>query len=127
MIYKTSEFVFFTHRACKNSRIFLKYLGVKKKSYAGRVARRLYNEFFGTKYKLNKYYKKYYGNEYESCSSFLINRWNLGEELAKKISKGNYYFTVRSYKKDNPSYYFDYDENLKSIFYNFVGGISYEN
>ena len=47
MIYKTSEFVFFTHRACKNSRIFLKYLGVKKKSYAGRVALRLYNEFLG--------------------------------------------------------------------------------
>ena len=127
MIYVTSKTIFFSKKECKNLCIFLHYMGVKKNSYAGFIAIRLYNEFFGERYNLKKYYNQYYKKEFESCESFLINCWNINEKLAKKVSQGKYFFTFRKYKMDTPSYYLGIDESLKKLFNNFVGGIKYEN
>lgn len=127
MIYKTSDAIFFRKKDCKSLRFFLRFLKVKKRSYAGRIAKRLYNEYFGFKYNVKHYYKKYYSKEFDTCYDFLINRWNLNDSLAKEIVKENYYFTLRKYKKDRLSYYLDMDDALKTGFEKYVGGIKYEN
>lgn len=127
MIYKTSEAIFFRKKDCKSLRSFLRFLKVRKRSYAGRIASRFYNEYFGSKYSINRYYKKYYKKEFDTCYDFLINRWNLSDSLANELIKSNYYFTLRRYKKDKLSYYLDMDDTLKFTFEKYVGGIRYEN
>ncbi len=127
MIYKTREFVFFEKKDCKKLSLFLKYVGVKEGTYAGNVATRIYNEFFEMRFSLKGYYKKYYKKEFKNCKGFLINRFNISEELSNKLVKKKYYFTYRQYKKDMPSYYFSFDEAVRDCFVKFVGGVDCEN
>lgn len=127
MIYKTEKIIAFRSSDKKTLGKFLRFLRVKKHSYAGTVATRVYNEFFGDCYNLKKYYKKYYKKEFDSCYEFLVNRWNISESLAKKLSSENYYFTFCDYKKDRLSWSLSYNEKMVALFTDFAGGISREN
>ena len=127
MVYRTERMYLFRKKDCKSLWRFLFYIGVKKNSYAGRVAKRVYDEFFGDSFNLKKHYKKYYKKEFNSYQDFLINKCNLSESFAYKISKGKYYCTLRKYKKDNPSYYLDMVDAVRDLFVQFTGGVIDEN
>lgn len=127
MIYKTKEIIAFKSSDKKSLGRFLRYLKVKRHSYAGMNAARIYNEFFGDSYSLKRYYKKYYKREFDSCAEFLVNRWNISDGLAEKLSSENYHFTFCDYKNDRLSWFFSHDEKLVELFSDFVGGIYREN
>ena len=122
MIIKNDKILFFTKKDCKTEEKFLDYLKVKKGSYIGNVVSRVYFYFFGDKHKVVKYYKKYYGKEFASCKEFLINRWNISDEIAEEVSHSKYYFTSLNNKKDGINYRFEYDDEFVELFDEFIGG-----
>lgn len=127
MIYITDNIVAFRNKDKKTYRKFIRFLRVKRNSYAARIAYRVYNEFFGNRYNLKRYYRQYYRKEFSSCEEFLINRWNMSDELAKTLAGENYYFTYCDYKKDRLSWWFSNDKKMVNLFSKFVGGIAHEN
>ena len=122
MIIKNDKIIFFTKKDCKTEREFLTYLKVKKESYIGSVAARTYFYCFGDKHNLLKYYKKYYSKEFASCKNFLINKWNLSEEVATEVCNSKYYFSFLNNKNDSVYYYLKYDDEFVELFDGFLGG-----
>lgn len=125
MIIKANGYCFFT-RDLPTFQSFCRYLGIEKNSYAGSVAKRLYNQYFGGKQNLQREYRKYYKKEFSTYKEYLEIRLNLNSILAEELSEGNYYFTEISKKHDDVKYSLDYDDGLKQIFADFVGGIRNE-
>lgn len=124
---KFSHYIFFNRKNVGSKRKLAKIYKVKLNSYAGRVVERIYNYYFGDSIKIKKEYKRYYRKEYNSCEDFLICRFNMSRELAKKILKENTHYVDLEFKGDEISYSFSYDDELTEFFWNNLGGLIDEN
>lgn len=127
MIIIINKYCFFKKQEIGNAEKFQKFLGVRKSSYAGDVASRLYFQYFGNSTNIRKYYNKYYKSEFNSIQDFLECKFNITKDDAQKIAAGDYWFSSFENKYDDVKYSLDFDESLVGIFEKYVGGIRNEN
>ena len=127
MIIEVNGYCFFSKKKIGSINKIHRYFGIKRGTYAGRTISRLYYEYFGCAYRIDKYYRKYYRKEFPSCEEFLVCRYNLPLDLAKTIVQGKLWCTDMGIKRDQISYSFSYDDELTKLFSDYVGGIQHEN
>lgn len=118
--------IFFpTHWMPKKGTV-MRRLGVKRQSYAGSMISRTYDYFFHNGKDIHQEYKKYYKKEFDSEQSFVEERYDVDEALAKRVTQRRY--RIKEYRKsvdrlvENLNYDRGYDESFSSA----VGGIEYE-
>jgi len=126
MIIKANGYCFFDKKNIGSKRKLQNYYGVKNNTYAGKTITRIYNQYFGSSYRVSKLYRKYYGKEFPSCKDFLICRFNLSQDIAQEIVDNDLYYTNMEIKRDQIAYSFNFDEELVDTFKKYVGGIRYE-
>ena len=61
------------------------FFGVKRRSYAGSVVRRIYEHFCGGAKNLFLEYLLYYKKEFKSFEFFLLEKYNLFEHEVKEV------------------------------------------
>lgn len=123
---RVDRYLFFNKaEICSRNRL-IKLYGVKKRSYAGNVVMRVYDSYFGNAINIKKEFSKYYKKEFKTCEQFLVCRFNMTEELAKKVCNEKTHYVDLEWKGDQIWYSFSYDDELKKQFWRFVGGIEYE-
>lgn len=127
MIIIIDKYCFFKKREIGKVEKFQKYLGVRKNSYAGDVASRLYFQYFGNATSVRRYYGKYYKKEFNSIQDFLECRFNISRDASREIAAEDYWFSSFENKYDDVKYSLDFDEVLVDIFEKYVGGIRDEN
>jgi len=123
---KFNKFLFFNKSEVGTKNKLLRLYGVKKNSYAGRVVVRIYDSYFGKPIDIKKEFKKYYKKELKSCEQYLVCRFNMPEELAKRIVDEKKYYVDLEWQEDQPGLTFSYDDELKKQFWGFMGGLAYE-
>lgn len=129
MMYLFEKFCFFDSSFKRDEKNFIEYLGVKKDSFIGNFASRVYKYYFEYSQSINEYYCKYYLNEYKNSHDMLLKKFIIPENRAKEFVKQNFYFTIFKYKTENVYYYFEEEvaySELYNIFKKYVGGIKIE-
>lgn len=125
IIYKRK--VFFNKKDVCSIGIILKKYGVKGNSYAGNVLKRIYHYYFGDSVNLYKEYKKYYKKEFKTYDNYLECHLGLPDELRRKIVYRKIFYVNLEGKGEHIGDSFLYDDELKEQFWEFAGGIEYEN
>lgn len=123
---KFNKFLFFNKNEVGTKNKLLMLYGVKKNSYAGRVVARIYDTYFGNPVDIKREFKEYYKKEFKSFEQYLVCRFNMPEELAKRIADEKKYYVDLEWQEDQPGLTFSYDDELKNQFWKFVGGLAYE-
>lgn len=123
---KFDNYLFFNIHEVGTKARFLRLYKVKRNSYAGSVLCRIYDSYFSNPINIKKEYQKYYKIEYDSCEQFLVCHFNMSEELAEKICSSKRYYVDLGWKGDQTGESFSYDEELKKQFWEYAGGIEYE-
>lgn len=123
---KFNNFLFFNKCEVGTKNKLLVLYGVKRNSYAGRVVARIYDTYFGNPIDIKREFKKYYKKEFKSFEQYLVCRFNMPEELAKRIAAEKKYYVDLEWQEDQPGLTFSYDDELKIQFWKFVGGLIYE-
>ena len=90
---KYGDLVFFNKNNRMKKKNFINLFKVKKKTYFYNLYSRLYDFLIGGDTNLYKEFKKYYNKEYKSFEEFLIERYNMDEELLKKFKNRKSYYT----------------------------------
>lgn len=123
---KFNNYLFFNKKDVGTKNRLLRLYGVKRNSYAGKVLARIYDSYFGKPISIKKEFSKYYKREFPCCEQYLVCRFNMPEELAKRICDEKQYYVHLDWQEEQPGLSFSYDEELKMQFWEFVGGLSYE-
>lgn len=123
---KFNNYLFFNKNEVGNRRSLLKKYKIKNKSYAGNVLLRIYDYYFGNAIHIKHEFKRYYKKEFATCDEYLVCRFNMPANLAKKICSEKTYYVDLDWKGEQIGWSFLYDNKLKEQFWNFVGGIEYE-
>ena len=127
MIIRFDKYLFFNKDEIITRCDILKKYKIKRNSYAGKVLMRIYDYYFGNAININKEFKRYYKREFGTCEQYLICRFNMSKDLAKKISENKKYYVNLEWKGEEIGYTFSFDDDLRKQFWDFVGGIKYEN
>lgn len=99
------------------------FFGVKRRSYAGSIVKRIYDYFCGGAKNLFLEYLLCYRKEYESYEQFLLGKYNLFEYEVKNIISWRLYCKDLSCTPDiNVKDFLEYDE-MKSIIRKLLGEI----
>lgn len=123
---KFNNYLFFNLYEVGTKARLLNLYKVKKNSYAGEVIGRIYDLYFGNPINYRKEFRRYYKKEFDNCEQYLVCRFNMSEELARKVCRNKKYYVDLEWKGDQVGYYFSYDDELKNQFWGFVGGLEYE-
>lgn len=126
MSLKFNNFLFFNKSEVGTRRRLLRKYKVRMGSYAGKVLLRIYNSYFGNATSIKREYLRYYKKEFRTYEEYLICRFNMPEDLAKRICNEKSYYVDLGWKGDQVGYAFSHDKELKEQFWSFVGGIEYE-
>lgn len=124
---KFSHYLFFNKENIGSRRKLSRIYKIKLNSYAGRVLSRVYNFYFGNPINIQSEYRRYYKKEFKNCEDFLICRFNMPSELAKRILKESTHYVDLDYKGEEINFAFSYDDKLSDFFWNNVGGLVNEN
>lgn len=127
LCYKTRGIIFFPKDKIPKKGNVLETLGVIPDTFAGNMFSRLYDYYFDGATDFAKEYKLYYSKEYDTLAEFIEEHYIIEPELAKKFAKGNYAMkecSIRSVERNIET--LDYDEDIKNIFSDAVGGIEDE-
>lgn len=122
---KYGDYVFLKKNKRMGKKNFIKLFKVKKKSYFYNLYSRLYDFIIGGGINLYKEYKKYYKNEYKSFEKFLVERYNMDEELLKKFKNRKSYYKKFDTMCDQVVHNLAQDEEIKQIISEFMGGYVY--
>lgn len=123
---KFNNYLFFNKNEVGTKNKLLRLYGVKKNSYAGTVVSRIYDSYFGNPTNIKKEFARYYKKEFDSYERYLVCRFNMPEELAKKVCEDKKYYVNLNWKAEQPGETFSYDEELRLQFWEFVGGLADE-
>ena len=99
-----TDYYFLVLKKRFNRKRFLKKAKVKKDSYAENIFARIYDALISETIDIQKEYRKYYIDEYDSITKFLYKRYNIGQpligHLVEKIENGYqvFYSTKHSAK-----------------------------
>lgn len=122
---KYGDLVFFKKNNKMKKKNFIKIFKVKKKTYFYNLYSRLYDFLMGGCMNLYKEYKNYYSKEYKSFEGFLVERYNMDEELLKKFKNKKSYYKKFDTMCDQIVHSLAQDEEIKEIIYKFMGGYVY--
>lgn len=123
---KFNRYLFFNKNEVGTPCRLLKKYKIKRNSYAGKVILRIYDSYFGNAINIKREFLRYYKKEFKTCEQYLVCRFNMSEDLAKRICDEKKYYVDLEWKGDQIGYSFSYDDELKEQFWDFVGGIEYE-
>ena len=123
---KFNNYLFFNLYEVGTKARLLNLYKVKKNSYAGEVIGRIYDLYFGNPINYRKEFRRYYKKEFDNCEQYLVCRFNMSEELARKVCRNKKYYVDLEWKGDQVGDSFSYDDELKNQFWGFVGGLEYE-
>ena len=73
---------------------------------------RIYDLYFGNPINYRKEFRRYYKKEFDNCEQYLVCRFNMSEELARKVcrNKNNYVVLVSEVNRGRRLIFRDYDE-----------------
>lgn len=123
---KFNNYLFFNLYEVGTKARLLNLYKVKRNSYAGEVIGRIYDLYFGNPINYRKEFRRYYKKEFDNCEQYLVCRFNMSEELARKICRNKKYYVDLEWKGEQVGDCFSYDDELKNQFWGFVGGLEYE-
>ena len=123
---KFKDYIFFNKNDIGSKRKLLKMYKVKKNSFAGKTISRIYDYYFGNSTNIKKEFYRYYKREFVDKLEYLTCHLNIPEDLAQKICDEKKYYVNLNWKGDQIGYSFLNDDKLKNQFWDFVGGIEYE-
>lgn len=126
MSLKFNNFLFFNKGEVGTRRRLLRRYKIKANSYAGKVISRIYNFYFGNAINIKRDFFRYYKKEFKTCEEYLICKFNMPEDLAKRVCNEKRYYVDLSWKGDQVGHEFSHNDKLKEQFWSFVGGIEYE-
>ena len=121
------SYVFYDPKTVGSVRKMVRRFGVKYKSYAGEVLQRIFHFYFGDAINLQKEYRKYYEKEYIEFEDYLECHFGIPKRIIGIISSANAFYVNLAYKGDHIGDSFYYEDDLKELFWNMVGGIQNEN
>lgn len=124
LCYKKSGIIYFPINKIPKKSTVLDALGVIPNTFAGNVFSRLYDYYFDGATDFVKEYESYYSAEYTTAEQFIEERYNIDPEKAKKYAKEHYArkeCSSRSIERNIET--LDYDEDIKRLFSEVVGGI----
>lgn len=102
------------------------FFGVKRRSYAGSIVKRIYDYFCGGAKNLFLEYLLCYRKEYESYKQFLLGKYNLFEYETESIISWRLYCKNLSGTPDiNVKDFLEYDE-MKNAIRDLLGEFQYE-
>lgn len=118
---KVGSKIFFK-KDLKTSRIGVYlFFGVKRRSYAGSVVRRIYDYFCGGSKSLFLEYLIYYRKEFSSFKEFLIDKYNLFESEVEEIISWRLFCKDLSSTPDtNIQNFLEYDD-MRNVIYEWLG------
>lgn len=125
-IIKIDDKCFFIKNKNMNRKNFLDLFHVVRNSYLYELYNRLYDYIIGNSINLYNEYKSYYKCEYEDFATFLVEHYNIPESLVKKYDNRYSYYKYMDVGKDQPLSSLMYDETIKEIVKEFIGGFIYE-
>ena len=123
---KYGDLVFFNKNNRMKKKNFKNLFKVKKKTYFYNLYSRLYDFLIGGDTNLYKEFKKYYNKEYKSFEEFLIERYNMDEELLKKFKNRKSYYKKFDTMCDQVVHSLAQDEEIEEIINKFMGGYVYD-
>ena len=92
------------------------FFGVKRKSYAGSIVKRIYDYFCGGSKCLYLEYFLYYRKEFHSFKEFLIDKYNLFEPEVEELNSWNLFSKDLSFTPDtNIREFLEYDDMRNAI------------
>ena len=118
--------VFFPSHSMPKCGTVMRRLGVKKKTYAGRMISRTYDYYFHNGIDIHREYKKYYKKEFASEQLFVEEKYDVDQELAKRVTQRRY--CIKEYRAciDKLVENLNYDRGFDESFSHAVGGIERE-
>ena len=123
---KYGDLVFFNKNNRMKKKNFINLFKVKKKTSFYNLYSRLYDFLIGGDTNLYKEFKKYYNKEYKSFEEFLIERYNMDEELLKKFKNRKSYYKKFDTMCDQVVHSLAQDEEIEEIINKFMGGYVYD-
>lgn len=109
-------------KGLKTSRIGVyHFFGVKRKSYAGSIVKRIYDYFCGGSKSLYLEYLIYYRKEYSSFKEFLVDKYNLFEPEVDKIISWRLFCKDLSFTPDTNINDFLEDDNMGKAIIKWLG------
>lgn len=127
LCYKSHGIIYFQKRKIPSKHTVLKRLGVRPRTFAGRTISRLYDYYFDGAVDFISEFKKYYSKEFDSAVQFIEERYNIDHEKAIKYVDGHFSMkecSIRSIERNVETLV--YDEEIKRLFSEAVGGIEDE-
>ena len=127
LCYKSNGIIYFQKRKIPKKRTVLKCLGVKPGTFAGWTISRLYDYYFDGAVDFVSDYNRYYSREFDSAVQFIEEKYNIEHENAIKYAAGHYSMkecSIRAIERNIETLI--YDEEIKSMFSEAVGGIEDE-
>ncbi len=121
------RFVFFDKKNVCSAHKLARIYGVECDSYAGDVLHRIHHFFFGDATDLRKEYRRFYKNEFDDVDQFLECHLNIPENVRRRLIGHSISYVNLDEKGEDLSDSFSYDDELKSQFWNLMGGIDDEN
>lgn len=103
---KFNNYLFFNLYEVGTKARLLNLYKVKKNSYAGEVIGRIYDLYFGNPINYRKEFRRYYKKEFDNCEQYLVCRFNMSEELARKVCRNKKYYVDLEWKGDQVGDYF---------------------
>lgn len=124
LCHKSFGIIYFPIEKIPKKAEVIKSLGVRENTFAGNVIGRLYDYYFDGAIVFEKEYMLYYAKEYDTLAQFIEEHYNIEPEKAEKYAKGHYAMkecSSRSIERNIEN--LDYDEDIKRMFSEAVGGI----
>lgn len=124
-IEKYGDIIFFNKNNKMSKRNFIKIFKVKRKTYFYDLYSRLYDFIIGGSTNLYKEYKKYYKKEYKNYNKFLMERFNMNDDLLKKFNNKKSYYKKEHVQCDQAVHNLAQDDEIRKIIIEFMGGYEY--
>lgn len=125
-IIKLDDKIFFIKNDDMSKKHFLKLFHVKKKSYLYQLYSRLYDYIIGDGINLYEEFEEYYSKEYFNFEFFLLEHYNIPDELVEKFNNTKSYYKYEDIGNEQPLHSLLWDEKLQNIVSVFMGGYVYE-
>lgn len=124
---KYNNYLFFDKKVIGNAKQLMKKFGIKRNSYAGEVVKRLFSYCFEDAVKIKKEYNKYYKKEFGNYKDYLECHFEIPQTLIEKICEKNVCYVNLEEKGDRIGELFWDNDELKSEFWDLLGGLEHEN
>ena len=124
-IEKNGDIIFFNKNYKMSKRNFIKKFKVKRRTYFYDLYSRLYDFIIGGSTNLYKEYRKYYKKEYKNYNKFLMERFNMNDDLLKKFNNKKSYYKKEHIQCDQAVHNLAQDDEIRKIISEFMGGYEY--